>query len=255
MKTTRNTTSVLEIASGMIIVLYAAALLRADSGLPYLGPALGLGVLMITIGALTFVARGGLMTVLKTVFAVLFYALFISYLAFLVFVLSGMLSRTPEKLDYLIVPGAAVNGDKPSDALKLRIDRAAEYLEKNPETVCIATGAVEEDGEISEAECISRGIVEKGISQDRIIREELATTTVENMKNSAVFIEGASSGVGVATNGFHVARSVMIMKNFTEFPVYGCPANGLTAYTPYNVTREFVVFIIDLCEGNFQIKF
>ena len=43
-------------------------------------------------------------------------------------------------LDYVIVLGAQVHKDRPSVVLKYRLDRAAEYLRDNPETICIVSG-------------------------------------------------------------------------------------------------------------------
>ena len=255
MKKIKLFTKAVETAFGAVVVLYALMLVRLDSDLPYIRYAMALGMVIMAAGVLGFFVKKPVLRILFILMDVCFYALFCSFVAFSLFIMTGMYAKAPDGCDYMIVPGAAVNGTKPSEALEKRIERAYEYMSENPKTVCIAAGAVEEDGEISEAECIAKGLVERGIDSDRIVREELSTTTVENMKNACTFIQGADNGICVVTNGFHVARSCMILKNFTEFKVYGCSASGLSSYSPYNMTREFVVFLIDVQRGNYAIKF
>ena len=246
---------ILEIACGAAIILYRLFLTSRGSDLPYLNEATLLGACLLILGILGFFAENLISRFLRAAADIVFLATFISVMFFFVLVGSGMYRSAPEGLDCVIVLGAAVNGDRPSEALEKRIDSAAEYLRENPACRCIASGAVEEDGEISEAECIARGLIERGISTDRITREELSTTTVENMKYSSQFLDDADEGVCVVTNGFHVFRSCMILKNFTDCRVYGRSANGFNAYSPYYMTRELVVFLVDLHRGNYRIKF
>ena len=45
-----------------------------------------------------------------------------------------------KKVDYVIILGARVKGEKPTKSLMERIKVATEYLKKNPEVKVIATG-------------------------------------------------------------------------------------------------------------------
>ncbi|MDQ0879891.1 hypothetical protein [Peribacillus sp. V2I11] len=48
--------------------------------------------------------------------------------------------QIPENADYLIILGARVKGSAPSLSLQYRIDKAAEYLTANKQTVVIVSG-------------------------------------------------------------------------------------------------------------------
>ena len=54
-------------------------------------------------------------------------------------IVSGMGASGEPGLDYIVVLGAAVRGNRPTRALRHRIEKAAEYLEDNPETVAIVS--------------------------------------------------------------------------------------------------------------------
>ena len=55
-------------------------------------------------------------------------------------IISQMHAKADENLDYIIVLGAQVRADGPSKVLKHRLNTAIDYLEKNPETICIVSG-------------------------------------------------------------------------------------------------------------------
>ena len=99
-------------------------------------------------------------------------------------VLSAMHDTCPVHADYLIVPGAKVYGDQPSDALRARIDLAWDYLSRNPDTVAILSGGQGSGENISEAECMRRTLASYGLTEDRMLLEEQSTTTAENMQFS-----------------------------------------------------------------------
>ena len=55
-------------------------------------------------------------------------------------IISQMHAKADGNLDYIIVLGAQVRADGPSKVLKHRLNTAIDYLEKNPETICIVSG-------------------------------------------------------------------------------------------------------------------
>ena len=57
-------------------------------------------------------------------------------------IISGMTAGTEKPADYVIVLGAQVRGSNVSQALKQRLDCAAEYLHAHSDTVAIVSGAV-----------------------------------------------------------------------------------------------------------------
>ena len=118
-------------------------------------------------------------------------------------------------LDYIIVLGAQVRKDGPSPVLKYRLDKAVEYLNENPDTVCIVSGGQGSNEPWSEAEGMARYLQEKGIDTARILTEDQSQTTGQNITNSKKLMkEGAS--VGIVTNNFHVFRALQIAKKYGQ---------------------------------------
>lgn len=55
---------------------------------------------------------------------------------------SGMFQKGEPNLDYIIVLGCQVRGERPSKSLKMRLDTAKDYLEKNPGTKAVLSQIV-----------------------------------------------------------------------------------------------------------------
>ena len=138
-------------------------------------------------------------------------------------ILKAALVAPPQNLDYVIVLGAKVNGTSPSGALRNRIETAADYLKENPDTLVIASGGQGPDEGISEAECIRRGLIERGIDESRIIMEDVSTSTHENLSFSLPLIEKDAPSVGIVTNNFHVFRSMKLAYTFEGYDFHAVP--------------------------------
>ena len=83
---------------------------------------------------------------------------------------------------------------------------------ENPEAVAILSGGQGSDETMSEAECMYRELTKKGISPDRLIKEDKSTNTYENIRNSKAIIDELelSGGVVIVTSEFHQCRAQMI---------------------------------------------
>ncbi len=113
--------------------------------------------------------------------------------------------------DAVIVLGTSVNGDKVSETLKHRLDKATEYHAKNPEALIVVTGGKGPQEDVTEAYAMEKYLIEKGVNPDKIIKEEKATSTSENMKFSKELLDdflGENYSVAVITNAFHIYRGV-----------------------------------------------
>lgn len=112
----------------------------------------------------------------------------------------------------LIVLGCAVHGDYPSTPLVNRLDAAIEYAEKNKNALIVVSGGKGFQETVTEAAAMEKYLIEKGIDPSRIIKEEAATSTYENMTFSKEILDGIfgenSYRVTVLTNDFHVFRAV-----------------------------------------------
>lgn len=114
--------------------------------------------------------------------------------------------------DIVIILGARVYGSTPSPALSLRLEKALEYLEANQEAVIIVSGAQGRGEDLTEALAMKRYLVERGISDERIILEEESTNTFENIRNSLGLLGGRQDGrrLLIVSNDFHVLRAKLI---------------------------------------------
>ena len=146
----------------------------------------------------------------------------------------------PEGLDYVIVLGAGLRGEEPTRPLYLRIQKAYNYMMRNPDTLLIASGGQGADEVVSEAMVISRSLRDKGLDDDRIILEEMSRDTIENIRNSYMIIGNDNDvKVGLVTNGFHLYRACLIAKAQGHDNIYGVPAQTLFPVGIHYIVREF----------------
>ena len=84
--------------------------------------------------------------------------------------------------DAVIVLGAGVNGNQPSLSLKTRLDAAIAYLETtDPDVPVVLTGGQGYGEDITEAQCMYNYLTENGVDGGRLILEEAATTTADQI--------------------------------------------------------------------------
>lgn len=166
-----------------------------------------------------------------------------------ILIFTGMFSKGEGNLDYLIVLGAQVRGTEPSRALKKRLNTAVTYLLENPDTMAVVSGGMGSGEEITEAEAMEAYLLEKGISKDRIIREDQSTSTVENIDFTAKLID-REKRIGLVTNNFHVYRAVSLAKKQGYTHVCGLAAPSDPAFQVHYLVREFFAMIKEWVIGN-----
>lgn len=165
---------------------------------------------------------------------------------------SVQVTDPPTGLDYLIVLGAGLNRDgTPSETLAYRLDAALDYLTApgNEGTVCVVTGGNGTDERQSEAASMATYLCEHGIPSSRVIREDEATSTVENLRLSRALVpEGAS--VGIVTSDFHLFRALSVARRQGFAGAVGIPARVNPLYEPHNVLRECLALAKAALRGN-----
>lgn len=160
-------------------------------------------------------------------------------------------SRLPERhADYCIVLGCKVNGDKPSTALRYRIEAAAQYLTENPQTLAIASGGKGADEGISEASCIRQELIAAGIAEERILLEDHSTSTMENIHYSRELIRDADACVVMITSNYHVYRSMELAKRAGLRRVSGLGAEPGPVMALHYFVREAFALVKDYLVGN-----
>lgn len=122
--------------------------------------------------------------------------------------------------DYLIVLGAGVNGTVPSLSLRERLDAACTYLEQNPQTICIVSGGQGTGEDITEAECMFRYLTKAGIDESRIILEDRATSTQENLAFSLELMDRTPrTRIGILSSEYHLHRARLMARDQGFEPV------------------------------------
>ena len=187
----------------------------------------------------------------KTVCLTLAILIVIAFLITEGLIFSGMTQKPSKNLDTLIVLGAQVNGTKLSNSLKLRLKRAKEYLNENPETIAVVSGGKGSGEEISEEYLVSQGIDTR-----RLIKEDRSTNTNENLKYSLALLEKELNKkpeelrIGIVTNGFHVFRGTSIGKKMGCRQIEGVPAKSNKFLQLNYLVRECLGIWKDKLVGN-----
>ncbi len=171
-------------------------------------------------------------------------------------------------LDCIIVLGAQVRDSGPSVAFKFRLDAAYDYLNDNPGTVCIVSGAQGFNEPSSEGEAGRAYLISRGIAAERIFGETESRNTTENIAYSLRIFEAEGDTtdtadsplrVGIVTNNFHVFRSLYIARELTAEPAEGqhdlstagyefcgIAADAVPWYLPNNIVRECFGILRDI---------
>jgi len=158
--------------------------------------------------------------VVKVVFSILLVACLFCFAMVEVPVIQGAAGTANSDADYLIVLGAAVHGDHPSLSMVNRLDAALAYLQTHPDCVAVVTGGKGNGENKTEAQMMYEWLVDKGIDPQRIVKEEYATSTEENLRFSFSLITAMNGGrpiepgeVAVVSSEYHLYRTQYLAQN------------------------------------------
>ena len=165
-------------------------------------------------------------------------------------IISGFTAVPKSGADYVIILGAQWKSSGPSYVLQKRLEAAVGYLEQNPDTKVIVSGGQGSNEPITEAEGMRQYLINAGIAEERIIKEDTSTNTYENLNNSSSFLDKESDRVVVVTNNFHVFRACGIANHQGYEKVEGLSAGSYPGMLPNNLLREFFGVMKDTFVGN-----
>ena len=113
----------------------------------------------------------------------------------------------------VIVLGAGVNGTVPSLSLRVRLDAALAYIADKPDIPIVVTGSQGPGEDISEARCMADWLIARGIDESRILVEDQADNTRENIAFSKemLFENGydTTAQFAVVSSDYHLCRAAM----------------------------------------------
>ena len=127
---------------------------------------------------------------------------------------------------------------------------AADYLRENSSTVCIVTGGKGPSEPFSEGQGMKDYLVRAGIPAERIIVEDRALNTVQNIQYSKALMPSPDASVAIVTNNFHVTRGLALARRQGLTNAYAIAAPSTVVYLPNNMLREFFGLSKDFLLGN-----
>ena len=244
-------TVILSLIIGVVCILYGIMVLMIRSGTTFFVVWLALGVFFLLLGFLLHNHFWVKIPAIVRTFLLVVICIGILMLGVCEgFVLRGFGSRAPTGLDYLIVLGAQVREDGPSAVLKYRLDAAARYLQENESTICIVTGGKGAAEPFSEGQGMKEYLVQAGIPTDRILVEDKALNTVQNIQYSKALMSSPDRPTAIVTNNFHVTRGLALARRQGLTNVYAIAAPSNPFYLPNNMFREFFGLTKDFLLGN-----
>ncbi|MBJ6363639.1 YdcF family protein [Paenibacillus sp. GCM10012307] len=141
-----------------------------------------------------------------------------------------------------IVLGAALWNDKPSPALRERLEMAARlYAEGKFSTIIVSGGPDQNRSVLSEAEGMRNYLLDKGIPEAVILLEPDSKTTYQNLLFSKQIMEQHHlQSATVVTHEYHAARAKDIAKFVGIRPLAVSGASSVVLSKTYNHSREYL---------------
>lgn len=153
-------------------------------------------------------------------------------------IISRFRATADDGADYVIVLGAQWKTTGPSYVLQKRLDKAIEYLNRNPETKVIVSGGQGANEPVSEAEGMRGYLIDAGITAERILTEDTSVNTTQNLIFSGKLLNKSEDSVVIVTNNFHMFRALAIAKKQGYLHAQGLSAGTYPLTVPNNLLRE-----------------
>lgn len=165
------------------------------------------------------------------------------FAAFAIYTLFLQVIPVKRDFDYVIIHGSGlINGSRVSKLLSDRIDKAIEIYRKDPTPpILIPSGGKGSDEAVAEADAMADYMLEKGIPEDHIIRENRSVNTFENLTNCKEIIDSRPGRkyVALVTSNYHVYRALRYCRRI-GLKCTGVGAHVAMYFWPSALIREFV---------------
>ena len=143
---------------------------------------------------------------------------------------AGSVKNEPD-CDFIIVLGHRERDGRFGPTMDERIARASAYLRSHPHTQALLSGGN------GEAQYMLQSLISDGIEPDRLITENQATSTWQNLKFSFPLMDTTlSKRVGILSSEFHLFRAKMYLKN-QEFSLISAKTQDFPRWL-HNFCRE-----------------
>lgn len=153
-------------------------------------------------------------------------------------VVSNARTDAGDDVRFVVVLGAKVDkGGTPSLSLLLRLRSTLDFLEEHPQAPAVLSGGQGEDEDMPEGQAMYAWLVDHGVSPNRLIVENRATNTRENLKYSFDIIRGLgydpSGCTAVVSSSYHLYRAKLLARQL-GVEVSGVAANPGNPFVALN---------------------
>ncbi|HWD78292.1 MAG TPA: YdcF family protein [Kribbella sp.] len=210
----------------------------------------GLGIIGFVIFSVLVQKIGWepLAAVRSALLGVLTYISFL-FLCFLVYAFFYSRVRSSRKVDFVVVLGSGLIGSRVPPLLASRLDRAQQVYDravrKGRSPRIVTSGGQGPGEDVPESHAMAAYLVERGVPDDRIIREDKSTTTWENLTFSRDLMVELRPEYRclIVTNNFHAFRAALTARKArVNGQVVGSPTAAY--YWPTATIREFVAVLV-----------
>ena len=141
----------------------------------------------------------------------------------------------------VIVLGAKINEDRPSLILQRRLQAALAYAQENPDSQIIVTGGQGEGETYTESSVMKKWLMDNGLEAGRILEENQARNTGENLKYSLQLLRqnGLSEKVVIVTDSFHQLRASILAKQLGIEQIEAVNSDTPLSLIPMYTVREW----------------
>lgn len=183
---------------------------------------------------------------IKTLFFIIITCMLLSIFIIEGLILSSASKKEISKPDYIVVLGAGLWEERPSQILEQRLNASLDVINKYPDVKVILSGGQGPGETITEAEAMKKYLIDKGVSENRLILEEKSTSTLENLTFSSELIQKAANNgnfkITIVTSNFHMYRAQLIAKRL-GIPSYGYASDIANYLKVTYFSREYFALI------------
>ena len=155
----------------------------------------------------------------------------------------------------VLVYGCRVKGTEPKEMLAERLDAALALPNENPEALALVSGATDEGEIYTEAQVMAWYLEKHGIDPARILLDEEANSTKENIRGFLRLIEeyglGAYSRISVSST-FHMPRIAFLCGKYgLDSAFVGAKTERIRLWFP-SVVREYMAYVKMLVLNSYE---
>ncbi len=171
----------------------------------------------------------------------------------LFFILTPKIDDGKIENEYVIILGGGVRRDGIlTDVPNERLSAASVYLKNHKNAVAIVTGGLPKFGSMPESVSLKKKLVSLGIGPERILEENRAHDTIENLIFCAQLIsaqenismeETLQKTVAIVTSRYHLARAERLAKRLGYKNITGLAGRTPLVYIPNDYAREILAYV------------